>query len=123
MTGRAAITGALLLAAAPASAHEPAATTTPPAEGAALVVRWSAPSECPEEEALVQRIAALLPGATGQGVTAEVDVRREPTGLRGSLVLQTPWGSTTRMLEAERSVRWRSSRSRWRRPTATCGRC
>jgi hypothetical protein len=101
MTGRVAIAGAVLIAATPASAHEPAATS-PPIEDGALVVRWSAPPECPEEVALVQRITTLVPGATGQGVTAEVDLRRELTGLRGSLVLQTPWGSTTRILEAER---------------------
>jgi hypothetical protein len=98
---RAAIVGAVLIAAAPARAQEPTATTRS-AEGEALVVRWSAPAECPDEAALVQRITALVPDATGEGVAVEVDLRRESTRLLGSLALRTPWGSTTRELEAER---------------------
>lgn len=101
VAGRAAIIGAALIAAAPARAQEPTATT-PSAEGEALVVRWSAPAECPDEAALVQRITALVPGATGEGVAVEVDLRRESTRLLGRLALRTPWGSTTRELEAER---------------------
>jgi hypothetical protein len=98
-----AILGALLAAAAPAAAREPIASTpSAEAEDEPLVVRWSAPPECPDRAALVQRIAALVPGATGRGVAVEIDLHREATGLRGSLVLRTPWGSTTRVLEAER---------------------
>lgn len=97
----AASVAAVLISAVTARAQEPAATG-PSSEPEPLVVRWSAPAECPDEAALVQRIAALVPGAPGEGVSVEVDLRREGTGLRGSLALRTPWGSTTRELEAER---------------------
>jgi hypothetical protein len=98
---RAAIVGAVLIAAAPAHAQEPTAIT-PPARGEGLVVRWAVPDECLDETALVHRIRRLVPDATGDGVAVEVILDRQSGRLHGTLSLRTPWGSSLHVLEAER---------------------
>lgn len=65
-----------------------------------LALQWSAPSECPPRTALEQRIAALVPGATGEAVVVDVALRRVVDGFEGEISLHAPRGTSARTLHA-----------------------
>lgn len=68
----------------------------------AYELRWTAPSSCPDEAALVERIDALLVGGSEAGVfvTADGMVEREGDGFALTLRIATDSGSRARTIQA-----------------------
>ena len=75
----------------------------PPRPTESFTLRWDAPRDCPTQAVLAEQISTLIADPTaGREVLAEIELHRRATGFAGTLALRTPWGTSTRELQAER---------------------
>ncbi|MCA9654821.1 MAG: hypothetical protein KC501_33200 [Myxococcales bacterium] len=63
-------------------------------------LRWQAPSGCPTDVEVGQRLAVALGGVTRGPTSIEASIEAEPAGYVGTVVLRGPWGQTTRELRS-----------------------